>query len=177
MYRINELLKLDRKLFHTRDLALLWNIRDDNTLYTQIKRYVDKGILLPIHKGFYATVPLETIDPLELGINALHRYAYVSCEFILAKEGVIFQHSPLITLVSSVSRNFTLTTYQYHVRMLNNRYLYNDCGIESAGNYRKASIERSVADLLYFNPRFHIDNREGINWKKVATIRNEVGYR
>jgi len=44
MYRINELIKLDRKIFHSNDLAIAWGISNKNTLYTTIKRYVQKGI-------------------------------------------------------------------------------------------------------------------------------------
>ena len=61
MYKINKLLQAPTKLFHTQDLALLWGISNRNTLYTQIKRYVQKSILHPIHKGFYATVNPDRI--------------------------------------------------------------------------------------------------------------------
>jgi len=177
MYRIDKLLKFDRKLFHTRDLALLWGIANDNSLYTLIKRYVAKGILIPIHKGFYATVPAEQIDPIELGIGFLHRYAYVSCEHILSLYNVIFQHSPIITLVSSVSKKFTVANHQYIARKLKDAYLFNPIGIDRAGTCRKAKLERAVADLLYFNPRYHLDNPKAIDWEKVAKIKKEVGYK
>jgi len=56
MYKINKLLAAKQEVFHTNDLALLWDIRNRNTLYTTIKRYVAKGTLIPIHKGLYARV-------------------------------------------------------------------------------------------------------------------------
>ena len=95
MYRINKLLKLDQKLVHTRDLALLWSISNPNTLYTTIKRYVQKGVLLPVHKGLYSTVPLTHIDPVRVGIAILHTYAYISCETVLAQAGIIFRQFQL----------------------------------------------------------------------------------
>ena len=61
MYKIDKLLKLNRDLYHTGDLGVLWEITNKNTLYTTIKRYVQKGILIPIHKGLYATKPLDKI--------------------------------------------------------------------------------------------------------------------
>lgn len=177
MYRIDTLLKQEKKLFHTRDLALLWGIEKDNTLYTTIKRYVQKRILVPIQKGFYSTVPLDRINPLELGMSILHTYSYISCEYILSLTGIIFQTQNYITLVSSVSRKFDVSGHKYLVRRLKDKYLFNSCGINAENGIAKASLERAVADLLYFNPRYHFDNRKSIDWDKVKKIRKEVGYR
>src|SRR3989338_5838777 len=116
MYRINVLLKQKRKLFHTRDLALLWGNPKPNTLYTTIKRYVQKGILIPIHKGFYSVLPLSKINSMALGISYIHNYAYLSCESILIAKGIIFQQSEYITLVSNVSKKFNIGGNSYWVR-------------------------------------------------------------
>jgi hypothetical protein len=48
MYRLSELIQLDRKLFHTADLADIWGIDDRNTQYMTITRYIDRGILHPV---------------------------------------------------------------------------------------------------------------------------------
>ena len=63
MYRINNLLKQKNELYQTQDLGLVWGIAKRNTLYTTIKRYEQRGILIPIHKGFYSTIPLDQINP------------------------------------------------------------------------------------------------------------------
>jgi len=39
-----------------------------------------------------------------------------------------------------------------------------------------ATLERAAADMLYFNPKYHFDVRESIDFKKVETIQKEVGY-
>lgn len=176
MYRIDVLLKEDRQLFHTRDLALLWGIGNENTLYTVIKRYVKKGILIPIYKGFYSTVEPEKIDPLILGLTALSSYAYVSGEYILAYHGIIFQSLNSITLVSDASRKFKIANHEYLVRKLKDIYLFNTAGIYEENGINKATPERAYADMLYYNSRYHIDNRKGLNFKKVTQIRKEVGY-
>src|SRR3990167_5365018 len=129
MYKIDKLLKQDRQLFHTTDLALLWEMDNKNTLYTTIKRYVQKGILIPIHKGFYSTVPTDHIDPIEVGIGALHRFAYVSCESILVEAGIIFQKDQYISLISDVSRTFSIGENRYRVRKIKQSILFNDCEI------------------------------------------------
>ena len=108
MYKINNLLKANQDLFHTSDIASIWGISNKNTLYTSIKRYVGRGVLIPVHKGFYATKPIEQIDSVRLGVGFLHNFAYQSCENILVekvKEGLRNQHliflNPSLTYVCS----------------------------------------------------------------------------
>lgn len=176
MYKIDKLLKLDRKLFHTADLALLWGMTNKNTLYTTIKRYIAKGVLIPIHKGFYATVPLDRLDPVMVGIGFLHTYAYLSCESVLSSHGVISQVAQRITLVSSVSQKFTLGSRAYLSRRLSPVFLYQTAGITTKNGYPAATLPRAAADMLYFNPRYVFDNAKAINWQTVKSIQKEVGY-
>ena len=176
MYRIDTLLKLKEKLFHTNDLALLWGITNKNTLYTTIKRYLQKGILISVHKGFYSTIPINQIDPFKLAIGYLHRFTYVSCETVLIREGIIFQKENYLTLISSVSKKFSIVNHSYLVRQLKDSYLYYDRGIDNINGVMMANIERAVADLLYFNTEFYFDNKKKIDWKKVKKIQKEVGY-
>lgn len=176
MYKIGVLLKQNQKMFHTRDLALLWGIDNTNTLYTTIKRYVQKGILVPVQKGLYATVPLSQVDPYALGIAAIHTYAYVSCETVLAAAGIIFQAGEAMTFVSSLSKRFTLAGHEILVRAMANQFLYNDAGVERTSGVLTATPQRAVADMLYFNPRVHWDNPAATDWKVVRRIQKEVGF-
>jgi len=176
MYRIDILLKEKRRLFHTSDLAFLWGISNKNTLYTTIKRYVKKGILIPIHKGFYSTIPLTRIDSYKVIQGYLHKYCYISCETVLFNHGVIFQKGDYITVVSDVSKKIVLENQSYIIRRLKDNYLYNDRGVDNIDGIAVASLERAVADMLYFNPSYYFDNRKVINWKKVKEIQKEVGY-
>jgi len=176
MYRINTLLKLKRELYHTRDLALVWGVKNPNTLYTTIKRYIKKGILIPIHNGFYSTLPLEKVDPYKLAVGYLHRFAYVIGETVLIKDSIIFQKGYYITLVSDISKKFTIDRYSFMTKKLASKYLFNNTGIEEQNGVSWATVERAIADLLYFNPNYHFDNRKIINWKKVRQIQKEVGY-
>lgn len=176
MYKIDKLLKQDQKLFHTADLALLWGINNKNTLYTAIKRYCQKGVLIPIHKGFYATLPLNQINPFRIAIGYLHRFCYISCETVLVKNGIIFQKGEYISLISDISKIFTIANNNYLVRKMSDKYLYNPAGIDQDNEVGMAAVERAVSDLLYFNPNYHFDNRKAINWAKVREIQKEVGY-
>lgn len=176
MYKIDVLLKQNQKLFHTRDLAILWRIDNANTLYTTIKRYVSKGILIPVQKGLYSVVPLDALDPYTIGAAVLHTYTYLSCETVLVRAGVMFQAGDAMTFVSSFSRRFSVAGYIYLVRKMVDRFLFHDAGIERVNSVLTASLPRAVADIVYFNPTVHFDNPNEINWKEVRVIQKEVGF-
>ncbi len=172
--RFSLIARLGEDIFYAKDLANLWQIKDANTLYTTLKRYAQKGWLVRIYKGLYSVKPLERLNPLELGVKALHRYAYVSAETVLAQAGFIQQAIKEITLISSISKRFSIHGNDYYSRRLKDEYLFNDAGVKNANGLRIATAERAVADLLYFNPRAFFDAREMIDWKKVKEIQKYV---
>lgn len=174
MYKINTLLKVNQDLFHTSDIASIWGVSNKNTLYTTIKRYVGRGVLIPVHKGFYATKPIEQIDSVRLGVGFLHNFAYQSCENILVAKGIIFQDISYITLISNRSCRFTIGTNKYLVRKVSDKYLYNTLGIIEANGVYKATAERAVADMLYLQPSYFFDAKDNINWRQVKKIQKEV---
>jgi hypothetical protein len=167
---------LDRKLFHSNDLALLWGITNRNTLYTSIKRYVQKGILIPIFKGLYSTMPLEQLDPIDLGQAIIHRYAYLSTESVLAEAGAITQITYSYTFVSDQSKRLSIGPWSFLVRQMKDESLHNPTGVQMRDSTFVATVERAAADMLYFNPRYHFDVRERIDFEKVKAIQEEVGY-
>jgi predicted transcriptional regulator of viral defense system len=176
MYRLNELIKLDRKIYHTNDLALLWKITNKNTLYTAIKRYSRKGVLLPIYKGLYSTVPVSQLDPLELGKAIIHHYTYLSTESVLAQAGVIAQIIYPYTFVSDQPKKVTIGTISFLFRQVKPDYLFNPTGIIDRHGVYVASPERAAADMLYFNPKYHFDVPESLDFEEVKLIQKEVGY-
>jgi hypothetical protein len=173
---MSSLLQLERKIYHTGDLAVLWGISNKNTLYTTISRYVQKGILTRIYKGLYASVPLTQLNPLELGKAIIHRYAYLSTETVLVQAGVIFQAVYAYTFVSDLPKKVTVGSISYLFRSLKPEYLHNPAGILNQNGIFAATPERAVADMLYFNPNYHFDASESIDFEKVRTIQKEVGY-
>ncbi|WKZ25551.1 MAG: hypothetical protein QY322_04190 [bacterium] len=160
MDKLNILLKSKEKLFHTQDLALLWGIENRNTLYTTIKRYVKKGILIPVVKGLYSTVPINEIDKFELGTSLIHKYCYVSCETVLFLEGVINQVVYPITYVSSISSKIEINGVMYIYRQAKPEILFDLNGIEQKDGYFMATKERATSDMNYFNPKYYMDNLE-----------------
>jgi predicted transcriptional regulator of viral defense system len=176
MYRISELLQLDRKIYHTNDLAILWGIASKNTLYKTITRYMDKGILFPIYKGLYSTVPLASLNPIELGKSIIHRYAYLTTETVLAQAGIISQSIYAYTFATDRSKSITVGQWTFRFRQLKDVFLYNPTGINEQSGGFVATVERAVADMLYFDPRYHFDLREAIDFEKVRSLQKEIGY-
>lgn len=174
--KLDQLLKSDQKVFHTQDLALLWEIENRNTLYTSIKRLVKKGVLISVRKGLYSVLPLDQIDPVRLGLAIIHKYAYLSTESVLAKEGVIFQKVYSLTFISSVSKKINEADNLFLFRRLKPQYLYQTEGIKKEDSVFVAEKERAVADMLYFNPKYYFDNPQLINWERVRLIQRKVGY-
>lgn len=174
--RFAELAKLGEVVFHTKDLANLWRVKSPNTLHTALKRYVKRGLLFRIYRGFYSLKSAQEINPLFLGIKALHEFSYVSTESVLAREGIVSQVSDKITLVSSKSKRFSINNSHYLSRKLADCYLFNPAGVISENGIRIATPERAVADLLYFNPRFHFDGASLVNWRKVKSLQKKIGY-
>lgn len=161
MYKINKqnlLLRSGRNLFHTQDLALLWGVDNRNTLYTTIKRYAKKGILISITKGLYSTLPLEKIDKYALGTALIHKYCYVSCETVLSNTGVINQAIIPITFVSSISQRIQFMGIEYIYRKAKSEILFNSEGVEKKDGYFVANRNRAISDMIYFNPKYYFDN-------------------
>lgn len=176
MYRLSELIQLDRQLFHTTELADIWRIANRNTLYMTISRYVDKGILYPVYKGLYAIVPLAQVDPLELGKAIINRYAYLSTESILFQAGIISQKIYDYTFVSGISKYVVVSPWLFRYRQLKDDYLHDPTGISEQNGVLVASLSRAVADMLYFNPRYHFENPQGIDFVEVRVIQEAIGY-
>ncbi len=176
MDKYKVLISQSQQLFHASDLALLWEIDNQDTLNMTLKRFVDRGILKRIHKGFYSTVEINELDPVDLGFSFLNVYSYISLESILVREGVIFQEIPYITFVSSKSTSFTIGDTSYKSRQLRDEFLLNTKGVKEVGGHFEASLERAIADMLYYNPKYHFDNRRNIDFGKVELIQKEVGY-
>lgn len=173
---MSELLRLDRKLYHTNDLAILWGITNKHTLYMTITRYIDKGILFPIYKGLYSTIPLASLNTLELGRAIIHRYTYLTTETVLFQAGIISQSVYDYTFVADQSKHVSVGQWSFRFRKLKRDFLFNPTGISQKNGAFLATAERAAADMLYFNPKYHFDFPEGIDLDEVKKIQKEIGY-
>jgi len=176
MDKYQALLSQDKKTFHASDLALLWDIDNQDTLNMTLKRFVDRGVLKRIHKGFYATTDISDIDSIDLGFSYLNTYSYLSLETILAREGIIFQEIKYFTFVSSKTANFKINNLSYKSRQLKAEYLNNTIGVKKVDHHFEANLTRAVADMLYYNSKYHFDRPQKIDFSQVKKYQQEIGY-
>ncbi len=170
------LLEQDKNIFRTPDLAVLWNIEKKNTLYTTIKRYVNRNILYRIQKGLYSTLPISKLHPYELGCAISGPLSYISTETVLANQGVIMQDVRQITLVGRKNKEFKINDKSYICRYLNKEFLVNRAGINTKKHYSIATKQRAAADLYHFNPKYFLDNEEAIEKASLEKIKSTIGY-
>ena len=172
--RIALLAKKGENVFHTDDLANLWNIQNTNTLRITLKRYVEYGLLCRIYKGFYSLVSVDELDPVFVGAKAIHQFCYLSTETVLRQEGYILQSIGCYTFVGSKSLKFVIGRYEFKSRQLDEKYLYNPEGVFLKDGVKIAAAERAVCDMLYFNPNYYFDRL--IDWRKIRFMQKKIGY-
>lgn len=176
--RFADIALLDEVVFHTKDLANLWNIKNKNTLYQTLSRYEKNGLLYRIYNSLYSISDIKNIDPYLLGVKALHFHSYISCESILYDNGIINQKPREITLVSNLSKRFKIRDFKFRSRRLQDKFLFNNTGIQIINGVQMASIERAILDMIYFSPKKYLDayNSNLIDWDKVRELSLEIGY-
>lgn len=173
--KIGILAQQSQKLFHTSDLKTLWNISNQNTLYKGITRLIKKGVIFRVQKGFYSIVPIDQLDPIEIGFRAINNFSYLSTESILSKNGIINQSPSKITFISNLPVNFTINNTSYLVRQLKPKCLNSSLGItQNDKGVFIASNERAIADMLYFQPSYHFDASSIIDWKLVKNYQQQI---
>ena len=172
--RIALLAKKGEKIFHTDDLANLWDIQNKNTLRVTLKRYVEKELFYRIYRGFYSLVPIEELDPVLVGTKAIHQFCYLSTETVLRQEGYILQNIGYYTFVGPKGLKFVIGGYEFKSRQLDEKYLYNPEGVLLKDGLKIATLERAVCDMLYFNPNYHFDR--SIDWRKIRSMQKSIGY-
>ncbi len=172
-----KLIEQENKIFSTSDLAVLWEIENENTLWTTIQRYLKREILYSIQRGLYATIPLNGLNLFELGCAVAGAFSYVSAETVLQQEGVIVQNLDKITLFGSKHKEFEVANQKYWCRYLNPKYLLNRGGIVEKKTYSMANLNRAVVDLLQVSPGYYFDNQLTLNQKKIIQLKRKVGYK
>lgn len=174
--RFAALARVGEIVFHVRDAAVIWGITNANTLHTTLSRYVHAGLLFRLQNGLYSVKPPHELDPLLVGTKAIHGFCYVSTETVLSRAGFIQQHLSYTTLIGEASRHFTLAGHAFRSRRMADAYLFNEVGTACDGGIRIASPARAVADMLYFNPRYHFDASAHIDWDEVNRIQAAAGF-
>ena len=164
---IVKLLKSGKTVFDIKDLSILWDISNKNTLKSKIYYLIKNEKIHKLHYGVY--VVDDKYSKYELAGKLKHP-SYVSMETVLRNEGCIFQYSEEITCVSNLNRDYVCDGVKYNYRKIKDEVLYNKAGIFFFNHYSIAGKERAFLDLLYLNKNYYFDNLSGINWNECAKI-------
>jgi predicted transcriptional regulator of viral defense system len=173
---LQRLTSQNKRVFRSSELALLWDITNKNTLYTTLTRYQKRGILFRLTTGLYSTLLINKLNPYELGCAISGPLSYISCETILANDGLLNQSIYSVTLMGKKRKEFTINNQKYICRFLNPKYLVNRIGISQKDGYSVASTLRAVADIKHIQPNYFIDGISQINNKELNKIQKQLGY-
>lgn len=156
-----------RSVFSLADIALLIGESDPISLTKKLHYQVGKGNLKNPRKGMYVK---PNYDPAALACT-LYTPSYVSLDYVLQKEGIIFQYDSTITAVSYLRRALEIDGRQIKYRKIKNAVLLNTNGIISNENgINIATKERAFLDMLYLNGEMYFDTTNTLNKKNVLSL-------
>lgn len=164
---IAKLYQSGQTVFSVIDLAIIWDIKNNDTLKTKIYYLVKKEKLKRVHQGVF--VLNNNYNKYELA-GKLKKPSYISLETVFRMEGMVFQYSEEITSVGNLNKIYNKKDYVYSYRKIKDSILYNDEGIIQKDNYAIAVKERALLDMLYLNKNYFFDNLRKIDWEKCRKI-------
>jgi hypothetical protein len=164
---ILELYKDERTVFTLKDIAMLLNESNYDSLKQKIYYYVKTKAIVSLRKGIYAK---ENYNKEELACK-LYTPAYISLEYVLVKAGIIFQYSETLTQLSYLSRKIEVGVINLQYRKIKDEFLYNPAGITRyPTGVNIACPERAIIDILYLNKNYHFDNLSSVNTELLKEL-------
>jgi len=156
-----------KTVYRLRDIALLVGEKDFESLNKKLNYHVRTGKLLNPRKGIYAK---PNYNREELAC-LLYTPTYISLEYVLQKEGVLFQFDTRITSVSYLSRTIEVEDKTFIYRKIKGEIIANTKGISRHINQVNiATGERAFLDLLYLNKNYYFDNLNPLNKAKIYDL-------
>jgi len=155
-------------VFTSKDLSLLWEKTDAFFLKKKIYRYVKDGKLLKIRRGIYSIK--KEYDKRELATKIMVP-SYISLETVLEPLGIVPKdENKIIFVVSRKNYELEYGGQKYLFHKINDVILNDQVGIENKNNYRIATPERAMLDLIYLHRKYEFENLYGIDWNKINKI-------
>jgi len=162
-----QLYQSPRSVFGLPDVALITGESDAVSLIKKLHYQVGKGNLKNPRKGIY-TKP--NYEPTVLACT-LYTPSYLSLDFVLQKEGIVFQYDSTITAISYLSRTIEIEGLRIKYCKLKDAILFNTTGVISyPSGLNIASKERAFMDMLYLNGAMYFDSLHTINKKLVYEL-------
>lgn len=154
-------------VFRLKDIALIAGESNFESINKRINYLVKKGELLNLRKGIYALNKYQTEELPSKIISP----SYLSIDYVLQKDGVIFQYDSAYTSISYLSRTIEIDNINFVFRKIKNEILINNQGIEVLPNgLHIACTERALLDYLYLNGERYFDNLNKISIPKIKKL-------
>ena len=161
------LYKSGKTVFRLKDIALLTHVTNFQSLNKRVHYLVKKNELINLRKGLYA---LHNYNKEELA-GKIFSPTYLSIDYVLQKEGIIFQYDSTITSISYLSRLVEIDDTTFSFRKIKNEILTNTTGIDIFDNgISIASPERAFLDYVYLNGDSYFDNIAVLNKKTIKKL-------
>jgi len=164
---VSKLYKTQKKIFTTKDLALIWQENDSKRLYSKISYYTKRGDLLKLSRGIFTKD--KDYDLKELA-TSIYSPSYISFETALVDAGMIFQYYETIFIATKWTKKINIDDKSFCYRKIKDSVLYNSEGIVQKDNYNIASPERAFLDMIYLFPNYYFDNLRPIDWEKCSKL-------
>ena len=164
---IYKLYKDKRTVFTFSEIAMLINEPDQAKLKNKINYYVSKNKIKNPRRGIYAK---EDYSAEELA-GKIFKPSYISLDYVLQKEGLIFQYSSGITSISYLSRTIEIDERIFVYRKIKDTILIETSGIIlSDTGLNIATPERAFLDTLYLNQDYYCDSISNLNKETVFDL-------
>jgi hypothetical protein len=146
-----------KTVFRLSDIAMLTGKEDFQSLNKSLNYFVRTGKLSNPRKGIYTK---SSFSNEELA-NTIYTPSYISLQYVLQTEGVIFQYDSSITSISYLSRTIEVDNKHLSYRKIKDSILVNPTGLtQKEGIINIASPERAFLDLLYLESQFYFDKTD-----------------
>ena len=153
-------------VYRLKDIAILVNETDFNSLNGKLNYYVRSGKLLNPRKGIYAK-PGFTAEEVAC---KLYTPSYISLQYVLQRSGMIFQYDSAVTSVSYLSRSVDLDGQALVYRKMKGSVLVKTRGILREKGISIATAERAFLDLCYLDIYYYFDNLHPLNRDKISQL-------
>jgi len=161
------LYKRPETVFTLGEIALMFPEISRENLKERMSYFAAQGAIGKVRKGIYVK---DNYDPNELA-NKLYSPSYVSLETVLLKEGIIFQYSETIFLVSYLSRQLIVDNHNFVYKKIKDEVLFNHQGIEKVKEAEVASKERAFLDTIFLYKNYYFDNLGSLDWEKIMSLK------
>lgn len=154
-------------VFTVSELKFLFNIKNSVQINLIMQRMKKQWI---VRNPWYGIRTLNEYDKLELW-SKLRKNSYISLEYILQKNWIIFQsYEKTITLVSNntFTKEIDWLNFEYH--KIKPNILTNPLWLVYTWKYYISTPERAVCDMIYLYKNITFDNIQSLDTELLSEL-------